>query len=125
VGLAERVLDAVYEAGMAERVVLSCFDPAHLVQLRKLDDRIPLAYLFELGLKRPADPWQLAEELRLEALHPSRLAVSAGLVKKAHARGLRVRVWTVNRQSEARRLAAWGVDGIISDVPGEVRKWVE
>jgi|GEM_PF-251069 len=124
VGLAERVLDAVYEAGMAERVVLSCFNPAHLVQLRRLDDRIPLAYLFGFYPWRPI-PWRLVDELKLEALHPARLAVSAGLVRRAHARGLRVRVWTVNSRAEARRLAAWGVDGIISDVPGEARKWVE
>jgi glycerophosphoryl diester phosphodiesterase len=123
VGLAERVLDAVYEADMADRVVLSCFDPAHLFQLRRLDDRIPLAYLFGFRPFRPI-PWQMAEELRLEALHPFRWAVSAGLVRQAHARGLRVRVWTVNSPGEARRLAHWGVDGIITDLPGEVRKWI-
>jgi len=123
VGLAERVLDAVYEAQMADRVVLSSFDRAHLVQLRKLDDQIRLAYIFEFRPFRPS-PWHLVEELRLEALHPSRWAVSAGLVRQAHARGLRVRVWTVNSQAQVRRLTRWGVDGIITDVPGKVQKWI-
>lgn len=123
VGLAERVLDAVYEADMADRVVLSCFDLAHLRQLRRLDDRIPLAYLYAFRPFRPA-PWKLVEELQLEALHPARQAVSAGLVQQAHARGLRVRVWTVNGKAEVERLARWGVDAVITDVPGEVRRWI-
>ena len=58
VGLAERVLDAVYEADMADRVVLSSFDPAHLAQLRKLDDQIPLAYIFGFRPFRRV-PWNL------------------------------------------------------------------
>jgi glycerophosphoryl diester phosphodiesterase len=123
VGLAERVLDTVYEAGMADRVILSCFNTAHLAQLRRLDDRIPLAYLFGFRPLRRV-PWHLVDELRLEAFHPSTWAVSAGLVRQAHARGLRVRVWTVNKEAEVRRLAAWGVDGVITDVPGNVLKWV-
>jgi glycerophosphoryl diester phosphodiesterase len=124
VGLAERVLDAVYEANMADQVVLSSFDPAHLVQLRKLDDQIPLAYLFGFRPFRRV-PWGLVEELRLEGLHPSRLAVTANMVQKAHARGLRVRVWTVNSRAQVQRLARWGVDGIITDVPGKVKEWME
>jgi glycerophosphoryl diester phosphodiesterase len=123
-GLERRVLEVVRAAGMLERVVFSSFSPGHLRRLRQLDSRAALAVLYGASLFHPA-PWALAEELRLEALHPWRLAVSAGLVKKAHARGLRVRVWTVNAAAEVRRLAGWGVDGIISDVPGKAVEWVQ
>jgi glycerophosphoryl diester phosphodiesterase len=124
VGLAERVLDAIYEADMADQVVLSSFDRAHLVQLRKLDDQIRLAYIFGFRPFRRA-LWNLVEELQLEALHPSLLVTSAGLVRQAHTRGLRVRVWTVNARAQVQRLVRWGVDGIITDVPGKVKEWME
>lgn len=120
-GLERRVLEVVREAGMLEQVVFSSFSPVHLRRLRRLDRSIALAYLFGLRPWRPA-PWALAEELALEALHPSRLAATAGLLRQARKRGLRVRVWTVNAAAEARRLARWGVDGIISDVPDVVRR---
>ena len=122
-GLERRVLEVVRAAGMLERVVFSSFSPEHLRRLRRLDGQLALATLYGASLFHPA-PWALVEELRLEALHPWRLAVSAGLVRRAHARGLRVRVWTVNAAAEVRRMVAWEVDGIISDAPGQVQEWV-
>lgn len=61
--------------------------------------------------------WQAAEELRAVSVHPHRLLVSGGVVREAHARGLRVLVWTVNEPAEIERLDQLGVDGIITDFP--------
>ena len=36
---------------------------------------------------------------------------------RAHERGLEVNVWTVNEPAELARLAAAGVDALITDVP--------
>jgi len=43
--------------------------------------------------------------------------VSRRFVDDAHAAGLGVHVWTVDTDGEARRLLAWGVDGLITDRP--------
>jgi glycerophosphoryl diester phosphodiesterase len=43
--------------------------------------------------------------------------VSRRFVEEAHRAGLSVQVWTVNRESDARRLLAWGVDALITDRP--------
>ncbi len=47
--------------------------------------------------------------------------VDAALVDAVHAAGGRVVVWTVNDVDAARALAALGVDGICTDVPGAFR----
>jgi len=43
--------------------------------------------------------------------------VSPRFVEYAHDAGLGVQVWTVDAEADARRLAAWGVDGLITDRP--------
>lgn len=52
-------------------------------------------------------------------------ACSPWLVRVAHAGGLGVAVWTVNRPRDIRRMAAMGVDAIISNRPDLVREIVE
>lgn len=46
-----------------------------------------------------------------------RLVTSRSVVDQIHRNGWKLFVWTVNRESEMRRLAAWGVDGIITNHP--------
>jgi glycerophosphoryl diester phosphodiesterase len=55
------------------------------------------------------------------ALHPhargftSRKATA--VIGRAHERGVRVHVWTVNQPARVRRLAAAGVDAVVTDLP--------
>jgi glycerophosphoryl diester phosphodiesterase len=44
--------------------------------------------------------------------------LTAALVDRLHASGLKVYAWTVNNDGRARELLSWGVDGIISDDTG-------
>ena len=48
--------------------------------------------------------------------------VDLHLVEHAHDRGLRVVVWTVDEPDRMVELAGWGVDGIISNDPGLLRR---
>jgi glycerophosphoryl diester phosphodiesterase len=43
--------------------------------------------------------------------------ISPRFVQYAHDAGLGVQVWTVDSEADARRLAGWGVDGLITDRP--------
>lgn len=53
---------------------------------------------------------------------PSYTEVSADSVKEAQSLGLKVVVWTVNDETDMRRMMEWNVDGIISDYPDLLRK---
>jgi glycerophosphoryl diester phosphodiesterase len=48
--------------------------------------------------------------------------LSADLVKKAHALGLKVIPWTVNMSEDMARRIDWGVDGLMSDRPDFLRE---
>ena len=54
------------------------------------------------------------------AIHPAVPTVDADLIARCHQRRLAVNTWTCNDPARARQLAAWGVDGICTDIPDEI-----
>ena len=54
-------------------------------------------------------------DLPVDCVIPHQSLVSRLLVQGIHGAGRRIFVWTVNDEESMRRLAHWGVDGIISD----------
>ncbi len=122
-GLERAVLEVVHEQGRQEQVILSCFSPIPLLRLRRMDPQIALAWLHGPGLSGRLG-LLLARLLRLQALHPFYRVLSPAYLRQAHRRGLRVLTWTVNQEADFRRLAAWGVDGLVSDRPAEAVRWL-
>jgi glycerophosphoryl diester phosphodiesterase len=50
-----------------------------------------------------------------------RLVNSPRVVRRIQQRGWKVFVWTVNREAEMKKLAGWGVDGIITNYPDRAK----
>ena len=67
---------------------------------------------FDWPVRRPSyDGFQVPEKSGATTV------VSPRFVEVAHRSGQAVQVWTVNEESDARRLLSWGVDGLITDRP--------
>ena len=102
-----------------DRVLVSSFNLASVDRVRSLAPDVPTA-LLTWG-KDPLEGLLLAEAHGHGALHPDLLSVAgagaAAAATRAHERGLEVNVWTVNDPAELARLAAAGIDGLITDVP--------
>lgn len=135
---AEAMVDALLAVirahGMQARVTLQSFDWRTLKRAQALAPSIPMVYL---SAQRPAFNTITADGLwtagmlpRDFASVPAMVAASGGavwsphfedltpsLLKDAHARGLKVIPWTVNRREDMARMIAMGVDGLITDRP--------
>jgi glycerophosphoryl diester phosphodiesterase len=112
----ERVLSVLDES--ARRLVLvSSFKLPALAQLKARLPWLRAATLHGGREWRRRDLCAPALEMGAEAVHPGINLVSPQVVRDAHARGLRVHVWTANRWSTLSRLLAWGVDGVFTDYP--------
>lgn len=119
--LADLVVAAVDAAGMADRVVVSSFDLGTIDRLHALAPTVRTAWL----VVDHGDPLRLVERAAANGhtgIHPIWRMVDAPLVEAAHAAGLFVNVWTVDEPDEIRRLAALGVDGIVTNVPDVARQ---
>lgn len=117
---------AVRRAGAAHRVLLTAFSDA---RRRRLADAAPdtvtsagrASVLRALAASRGRSPAAMRRAVAgARALQiPERVGrlrlLSPALLETAHAAGLEVHVWTVNDESDMRRLLALGVDGIVTD----------
>ena len=109
VGLAESVFGALREHPPSRGYVVSSFLPEALTELHRLDASIPLGFLYDRHSQLPPPAMPIAWMI------PQVKLVDEKLIDEAHAAGQKVMVWTANRSADMRRLAGWGVDGIISD----------
>lgn len=126
--MAELTLAAIDRAGCADRVTIESFDwrgPRHIRRLRP-DQR--LAWLTRpetvenaaLWWDLPDPPMSVPAAVAAEGGRvwaPEHGSLSKQLLNEAHALDLEVIPWTVNRRLDIRRLARWGVDGLITDRP--------
>lgn len=96
------------------RIVTSSFDQDELAAFRALAPEAPVALLVEAP---PADWHARLTALRAEALHVDHVHVDRTLLAEAHARGMRVRVYTVNDPAAMEPLRTEGLTGVITDHP--------
>ncbi len=118
--LPETVIDLVMKKGLADRVLLSSFNPISLIKAQRASENIRRAALTGDGPKIVRGVIEVFTNYF--ALHPEVSLVNQEMVVKHHAAGNRVNVWTVNEESVMMKLLSMGVDGLITDKPDIAKK---
>lgn len=119
------LLQSMDAGGVAPDVMVSSFSAEIVRTVRTLLPRGGGVRTALLGLPRVGAAALLRQALDdgHDEMHPhvSSLATDTGVVAAARACGVAMVPWTVNRRRDIRRLAALGVDGLITDVPAAAR----
>ena len=115
--LARRVVEVIHAHGCQQRVLLSSFQFSSLGRVKAIDPKLPVALLYMTPAFGPRLASCLAGRLPHEAHHPAAHGLSASDINWCHQQGLRVNAWTVDEETELRRLALAGVDGLITNRP--------
>ena len=129
--VAERALAVVREAGALDRVCFGGFSWRMLRALRRLDPRACSSASREetrwalygtwVHLAPVWARWVGMQAFQVPEMAGNTRVVSPRFLDAAHTAGLLVQVWTVNEEADMRRLADWGVDGLITDRPDRAR----
>ncbi len=118
-GLEAAAVEAVARRELLARTLFSSFDDAYLAGLRREAAGARRALLLD---PRSAErPLERARAVGAEAINPWLGLATRDLVEAAHAEGLAVYVFTVNREADMRRLLDLGVDGLFTDYPDRLR----
>lgn len=118
VALLTKALASSWPAGS---FVLSSFNWERLIEVRALAPDLPIAALINGAVTLEAI--EAAARLGVEAIHVGKWAARAGIVREAHARGLAVRVFTVNERWEYELMRRIEVDAVFTDVPENALSW--
>ncbi|MEZ3159855.1 glycerophosphodiester phosphodiesterase family protein [Microbacterium sp. BWT-B31] len=119
---AASVVAEIDARGLGQRVVLASFDARSLALAQAASEVIPSLII----LKRlPDDVVRAVGEAGARGIVVDRRAVldRPDVVDELHAAGMRVVVYTLNKDSQWDAVTALGVDGIVTDDPGTLRQW--
>ena len=111
------IIDTSKDVGVANNIVIGCFDPIAIIQAKKYDTSCKTA-LFSSLWHSP----QYVKNIGADAFNPTTKRVNAELVQKFEKYGIKVNVWTVNDERDIENLMRRGVSGIITDIPQKARK---
>lgn len=117
------VIDVLRRHDATERAVVQSFDQDALRRMKAASPDVRVAPLFRHLPSTGRRLRCLAQWA--DGIGVWHRAIDGLLVVRAHDAGLAVRGWTANAQNEVDRLLRLGVDGVITDVPGQVRATVD
>ncbi len=119
--LPSAVLRIVSEFEFQDRVLLSSFNPVALRRAKEHLPEIPRALLLMRG-----EPWWMRRMLgaapRVEIVQMEDGLASPQVIDAIHKGGRKAHVWVVNEKRRMQDLFAWGVDGVITDLPELARE---
>jgi glycerophosphoryl diester phosphodiesterase len=113
-GVEQQVAECIANNGMAERVIVSSFNPLALKRFREIMPEVPIGYLYMAGEQPFAE---VMKTLPHEARHPQHTMIDQDYMVWGRQNGYRVNTWTVNDPARAVELRNMGVDAIITDTP--------
>ena len=115
--LEQRVIEIVEEAGMVDDILIMSLKYKGVEKVRTLRPQ------WITGLLSSTSVGNLAK-LDLDFLAVNMSMATSGFIRRTHAAGKQVYVWTVNDAVSMSRMISLGVDGIITDEPEMARKVV-
>jgi glycerophosphoryl diester phosphodiesterase len=118
-GLERRVLDEVTKRGLLEETLFSSFYDSVLERLHQIEPEARRALL--ISRRSAMSIGERADQLDVEAVHPQRVVANQTLIERLQIEGYKVHVFTVDDPEDQKRMIEWGVDGIFTNVPGQLR----
>lgn len=117
-GDARTCVELLKQKQVSRHVVVQSFDWDYVAECHRLDPQLVLAALGDKELT--GDKLDSISRTGARVVGWDERQIGHKEIDAIHRRGLKVWVYTVNEIPRARELVGWGIDGIITDAPGEL-----
>lgn len=118
-GIEEKLLYTIEKYHMLNRVIVSSFDHYSLVKIKDLNSKVKTGMLYEASLY---EPWQYAESIKVDALHPNYSTLTKDFIEKAYSNKLEINTYTVNDEEDINTLVMNKVSSIITNYPDKAKR---
>ena len=115
--LSNAVVELIEKYNLVDSVIVSSFRFNNLVYVKDQNPAISCGLLAKQGFLGVFARNLLNHSVSVDALHTYFTDTNAGLIRREHQCGRKVRVWTVNDHQEISRLSSIGADAIFTDDP--------
>lgn len=112
--LEEIVLEILAAYQLADRTIISTFNPVSVKKLKSCNTRAEVAYLTS---KRFFNPLSAAIDLGADAVHVKTSLLRPKLLKACQKKHIKLRVYTPNKMRQMLACMTLGCDGLITDFP--------
>ena len=102
-------------------VLVSSFKEAEVMAFRQVLHALPTSLIFDVFSIRDVVKYKQQGHAIISL---RKNTVTEKLLAACGEQGIQVYVWTVDEEDEMQKFISWGVDGIYSNKPGLLRKWV-
>ena len=137
--LAKIVIEEVNKSSLIDKIIYSSFDWRVLREIKNYNSEIPRAYLTQdqrniydqspwmdfTPLHNNVDLPKLIKAHGGKAWHPYHKNINEKNIKIAQSENLPVNVWTVNKEKDMLRMIDYGVAGIMTDYPVQLKELCE
>ena len=113
------LLEQLDQAEADQRSLVISFDKTSLQKVHQLDPQLSTGYLYS-GL--PIDMQKTKDELGVTFLEPQFKTVTPDYVHRAHKLGLKVNAWTVDEESDMKRVLQCQVDALTTNNTPQLRQ---
>ncbi len=108
---------------LEDRTIIQSFDHRLLMAIKEIAPKMRTSVLIQGTL--PIDPVRMVRLTGADIYSPQAQWVTREQVRILQAVGIKVIPWTVNSEAHWERMLEWGVNGIITDDPRGLRKFLD
>ncbi|MED3126664.1 glycerophosphodiester phosphodiesterase [Bacillus wiedmannii] len=125
-GMEEKLLEIIKHYEISDKVIIQSFSEASLQKIHSIDVNIPLVQL--LPYKKAAQLTEL--EIKKYKTYCIGLGmnykyIDSAYVKKIQKYGLEVHPFTVDNETDMKKLLLWGVDGMFTNYPDRLHSLLQ
>jgi glycerophosphoryl diester phosphodiesterase len=118
------LIDILHKYNIAYDVIIQSFDIRALKDVKEIDPSIKTSYLVKDKLPNIDSLINTSKQLGVKIISPEYNLLDKQIVKKLQENGFEVLPWTINDTSVIKQYVEYGVDGIITDYPKQMKDYL-